>query len=688
MHQEVKSALPFGRAVHIDPPIDCTAGDRPNDPLFGDHIYLQALQDLPSAIYICDARGRIRFYNQAAVNLWGRSPAVGRDLWCGSFRIYRTDGSVLPPVECPMAITLKEGRPVRDVEIIVERPDGLRRNILPFPSPIYDASGRIIGAINMLVDVTDRKLENEARQAGEIAKAKLGAIVESCEDAIVGKTVDGIITSWNRGAHRLFGYTEGEAVGQSVFMLIPPQRHTEEFGILSRLRKGERVESFDTQRLTKDGRLVDISLTVSPVRDSHGKIIGASKIARDITEKKRMWREREKLLESERHAREEALRVNRMKDDFLATLSHELRTPLNAIMGWAQLMASGTLTAAEMKNAGQVIERNARLQKQLMDDLLDMSRVISGKLRLDFQEIEAKSFIEPAIDMVRALAEAKEIQIEKDLGPFPLHLFGDPARLQQVIWNLLANAIKFTPKHGRVRIKLQQSTCGIEITVSDTGEGIEPEFLPSLFARFCQADGSINRKHDGLGLGLAIVKELIESHGGSVGAQSGGKGKGARFIVHLPQRDRAPVLQSALDATKAAQAKSFTVDLTSLNVLLVDNEPDAREFVRRLLNESGARVVTAESASEALQWLAHHVPDVLISDIGMPEVDGYQLLRKMRECGGPASAGIPAVALTAYARREDRTHALAAGYNAHVAKPVDPSELLKTIATVAGRIAN
>jgi PAS domain S-box-containing protein len=688
MQPEVTHPLPQGRPILIEPPIDLPIGEFLDDPLFGDHIYRQALQDLPSAIYICDAQGRIRFYNQAAVKLWGRSPMVGRDLWCGSFRIYRPDGTELPLDECPMAITLKEGRPVRDVEIIVERPDGLRRNILPYPSPIYDASGRIVGAINMFVDVTDRKQEREARKAAEIAQAKLGAIVESSEDAIVGKTLNGIITSWNRGAQRLFGYTEPEALGQSVFMLIPPQRHQEEFGILSRLRKGERVESFDTQRLTKDGRLVDISLTVSPVRDSRGNIIGASKIARDITERKRMWREREKLLESERHAREEALRVNRMKDDFLATLSHELRTPLNAIMGWAQLMAGGTLTAADMKNAGQVIERNARLQKQLIDDLLDMSRIVSGKLRLDVQEIEAKSFIEPAIEMVRGLAEAKEIEIEKELEPFPVPLSGDPARLQQVIWNLLTNAIKFTSKGGRVCVKLRQSNRGVEITVSDTGQGIEPEFLPFVFARFCQADGSTSRRHDGLGLGLSIVKELTELHGGSVRAQSSGKGKGAQFVLYLPQRDIRPARKQMIDAVSAAPPDSFEVDLSSLTILLVDNEPDAREFVRRLLSESGAHVVTAESAAEALQWLTNHVPDVLVSDIGMPEVDGYQLLRKMREIGGAASAGIPAIALTAFARLEDRTHALEAGYNAHVAKPVDPFELLKTIATVAGRSAD
>lgn len=652
------------------------------------HVYRQLINEAPLAIYICDAEGRIHLYNQAAVNLWGRTPAVGVDLWCGSLRIFRPDGTSLPLDECPMAITLKEGRAVRDVEIVIERPDGSRRNILPFPLPLHNPAGEVIGAVNMLVDITEHRQQLEAIRAGELAQAKLGAIVASSDDAIMSKTLDGVITSWNRSAERLFGYASEEVVGKSILTIVPPERHPEEAGILARLSKGERIEHFETQRVTRDGRLLDISLTVSPVRDSSGVIIGASKIARDITQKKAMEKEREMLLAAERHAREDAQRANRMKDEFLATLSHELRTPLNAIMGWAQMLASGKMSPADMKEAGQIIERNARTQKQLIDDLLDMSRIISGKLRLDIQRVEPISFIEAAIETIQPSADAKGIRIEKMLDPRAGRISGDPARLQQVVWNLLTNAIKFTPKGGRVQLLLQRVNSHLELTVSDTGQGINPEFLSHLFTRFSQADAGTNRKHGGLGLGLAIVKQLVELHGGTVRASSGGEGLGASFMLNLPllilspddEEDRVHPRSPAsltLDSTRA--------DLSGLKVLVVDDERDARELIRRLLKQSGADVVTAESADEAISRLNDSAPDVLISDIGMAEVDGYELLRRVRKMQG-AGAKIPAIALTAFARSEDRTRALRVGYIAHVAKPVEPSELLATIAVVAGRL--
>ena len=652
-----------------------------------EHIYQQLIGELPAAIYLCDASGFIRHFNEAAEKLWGRTPVPGVDRWCGSFRMFAADGAQILPSESPMAIVLQGGRPVRDEEIIMERPDGSCRTVLHYPSPIRDESGQITGGINMLVDITHRREELASRQAAEIAHARLGAIVESSDDAIISKTLDGIITSWNRSAERLFGYTADEAIGRSILLIIPPERYSEETHILSRLCKGERIDHFETQRLTKDGRLLDISVTVSPVLDSTGKIIGASKIAREISEQKRLEYDRDRLLEAERHAREEAQRVNRVKDEFLATLSHELRTPLNAIMGWSQLMAGGKLASSEMREAGEIIERNARTQKQLIEDLLDMSRIISGKLRLEVQRIEPLGIIEAAIETVRPSADAKGIEISETLDPAAGPISGDPARLQQIIWNLLSNAVKFTPSGGHISIELERSNSSMQLKVSDTGQGIKPEFLPHLFARFSQADSSTNRKHGGLGLGLAIVKQLVELHGGTIQAESAGEGKGATFTTRLPLRSlkyetrRQCSGQAAGDSPEAAGG-----DLSSLNVMVVDDEPDARDLMKRLLCEWGAQVVTAESADQALSLIEAQPPDVLVSDIGMPLVDGYEFLRKVRKIDAAAVAKIPAIALTAFARSEDRTRALRAGYIAHVAKPIDPSELLATIAVVAGRV--
>ncbi len=531
-------------------------------------------------------------------------------------------------------------------------------------------------------------IERESAQSSlaYLAQARLAAIIESSDDAIVSKTLDGIITSWNRAAEKLLGYSASEAVGKHILLIVPPERHQEEHEILSRLRRGLKIDHFETQRLTKDGRRIDVSLTVSPIRDASGQIVGASKIARDITTQKRIELERQALLEAERTARMAAQRVNVLKDEFLATLSHELRTPLSAILGWAQLLSMGKLEASDYRDAGRVIERNARTQKQLIDDLLDMSRIISGKLRLDIQRVSPADVVEAAIETILPSADARQIRIEKILDASAGPIAGDPARLQQAIWNLLSNAVKFTPKEGRIQVLLQRVESHLEITVADTGEGIDPDFLPHLFERFRQADAGTTRRHGGLGLGLSLVKQIVELHGGGVRAMSGGPGKGSTFVINLPvlilhssHQD-----ESRIHSTSSPSVREHElVDLSNLKILVVDDEPDARELVRRLLVECGAMVKTVESAAAALSQLDIETPDVLVSDIGMPEVDGYEFLRRVRSSEN--AARIPAVALTAFARSEDRTRALRAGYIAHVAKPVEPAELLATVAVVTGR---
>ncbi|NML60935.1 PAS domain S-box protein [Massilia sp. RP-1-19] len=399
--------------------------------------------------------------------------------------------------------------------------------------------------------------------------------------------------------------------------------------------------------------------------------------------------ERKVLLESERSARAEAERTSQMKDEFLATLSHELRTPLSAILGWAQVLRRGSRNAEDLQRGLQTIERNARAQAQLIEDLLDMSRITSGKVLLDMQAVHPSVFIDAAIETVRPAADAKNIRLEKDYHPDAGLIAGDPGRLQQVIWNLLSNAIKFTPRDGLVRIEVTPADGHIEISVADTGAGIQPEFISHVFERFRQADASTTRRHGGLGLGLAIVKHLIEQHGGTVGVDSEGEDHGARFTIRLPAAALQPAPARA-DRVAFSPLPPHTPelllrDLSGVHVLVVDDEPDARDLIRRILSDCNASVATAGSASAALAAFRETRPDVLVTDLGMPDVDGFELLARVRSLGPAAGGDLPAIALTAFARSEDRIRALESGFRAHIAKPVEPSELIAIVASIVAR---
>jgi PAS domain S-box-containing protein len=398
--------------------------------------------------------------------------------------------------------------------------------------------------------------------------------------------------------------------------------------------------------------------------------------------------ERKDLLESERLARAEAERTSQMKDEFLATLSHELRTPLSAILGWAQVLRRGTRDTADLQRGLQTIERNARAQAQLIEDLLDMSRITSGKVLLDIQTLAPAVFIDAAVDTVRPAAEAKNIRIEKHYDQHAGMIAGDPARLQQVIWNLLSNAIKFTARDGLVRIDLRPAGGNVEIAVSDTGAGIAPEFITHVFERFRQGDASTTRQHGGLGLGLSIVKHLIEQHGGTVRVASEGEQRGACFTVELPAAS-AQLMAARPDRARYSPPSPLTPDiiqrdLSRVKVLVVDDEPDARDLIKRILSDCNANVTTVPSARAALAAFRATPPDVLVSDLGMPGMDGFELLAQVRALGKAAGGDVPAVALTAFARSEDRLRALEAGFAAHISKPVEPSELIATVADMVG----
>jgi signal transduction histidine kinase/CheY-like chemotaxis protein len=430
-----------------------------------------------------------------------------------------------------------------------------------------------------------------------------------------------------------------------------------------------------TQRIEEE-----LIQTKEALRKSEQRLYEATQQAAD---------ERKVLLDSERAARIAAERMSDIKDEFLATLSHELRTPLNAILGWSQVLRSSPKEQTDYVKGLETIERNARVQTQLIEDLLDMSRITSGKLRLDVQRLQPASIIEAAVETVRPAADAKGISIDTILDPSAGPIAGDPGRLQQVLWNLLSNAIKFTPRDGRVQVRLERVSSHVEITVADTGIGLASEFLPHLFERFRQGDASTTRKFGGLGLGLSIVKSLVEMHGGQVIATSPGEGLGTTVTVHLPltamhrhsdRRDRPHPGTQHAGATPRPVA-----ELEGLSVLVVDDQPDARDLIKRVLEDSGAEVMTAGTTEEALVLVEAVKPDVLVSDIGMPGADGYELLKRVRALGPDRGGRVPAIALTAFARSEDRTRALRVGFLVHVSKPVDPSELVATVASVARR---
>ena len=403
----------------------------------------------------------------------------------------------------------------------------------------------------------------------------------------------------------------------------------------------------------------------------------------------RQWAEEEraKLLLREQDLRKQAEEANRIKDEFLATLSHELRTPLNAILGWAQVLRSGKVDEETTSRALEAVERNARAQAQLISDLLDVSRIITGKLRLELKPVELPRLIEAALDSVRPAADARQISIRVSLSPVA-PLVGDPDRLQQVVWNLLSNAIKFTPQGGSVEVRLGQRGGQAEIAVQDTGAGIRPDFLPYVFDRFRQAESSTTRQHGGLGLGLSIVRHLVELHGGTVAVESEGEGKGAAFTVRLPIR--LGVDSGIMTERRQAPADGMpfpmnTGLLEGLHVLVLDDEADTRELLVTAIERCGARVTAVANVPDALSAVDREIPDVLVSDIGVPGEDGYSFIRKLRARGPERGGKVPAAALTAYARSEDRIRALSAGFQTHLAKPVDPGELVATIAALAGR---
>jgi PAS domain S-box-containing protein len=500
----------------------------------------------------------------------------------------------------------------------------------------------------------------------------------------------------NKALLDLWGLTLDQAVGKNFFELKYPDdlaaKLTQQILHVFATRQSISDETPYTSE-TGAGGVYEYIFT--PVPGADGAVDYVAGTTRDVTrqhnafvELKQLTEERKELLESERAARADAERASRLKDDFLATLSHELRTPLGAILGWTHVLSSGKASSADVARGIEVIERNARMQAQLIDDLLDMSRIVSGSLRLNVQPVLPATFVEAAIETVMPAAAARDITIEKTLSVASTTMSGDADRLQQVVWNLLSNAIKFTPRGGRVCVSLSrvESTPSpyIEISVSDNGQGIAPNFLPHVFDRFRQADSSERRPQAGLGIGLAIVKQLVELHGGTVCVSSPGTGLGATFSVRLPL-DASDAQVSAIETAplqpvEQIVAKLENVNIAGVKILVIEDETDVRDVIQRILEASHAQVFVAASASEGLTMMLSEKPDVLVSDIGMPDVDGYEFLRRVHALTPAGSTPIPAIALTAFARTADKARALDAGYVAHVTKPAEPARLVAAIA--------
>ena len=522
----------------------------------------------------------------------------------------------------------------------------------------------------------------EVEKRGEL---RFRALTDSMPQCVWAARRDGEIYYCNR----IWREYAGDQAGITFFDAVPAEELEEvRRSYQNAIASGEPLER--EQRLRrKDGVWRWHLCRMVPERDERGRILGWICTATDIDQQKRIEEVNKDLLASEKDARKQAEIANRTKDEFLATVSHELRTPLNAILGWTRMLRTGAVEPKALSRVLETIERNARAQTQLVEDILDVSRIIAGKLRVNIQKIDLHAVARAALEAVRPPAEAKGVVLEANFQGGSGEFCGDPDRLQQVIWNLLSNAIKFTPKDGTVELRIDRVNSDVRVTVADTGVGIANSSLSHVFDRFWQADSSITRAQGGLGLGLAIVRHLVEVHGGVVRAESDGEGRGARFCVQMPVRAVAPAPEpspsDAVDAAPAALEPEPVPEklLEGVDVLVVDDEPDARDLVTAVLAKCGAQVRTASTVDDAIARLRERRPDVLLSDIGLPSEDGYALIRRVREID-PA---VPAAALTAYASPDDQRRALAEGFHAHVSKPVEPAHLALLVASLSGRIA-
>ncbi|HSI03876.1 MAG TPA: ATP-binding protein, partial [Myxococcota bacterium] len=553
----------------------------------------------------------------------------------------------------------------------IVRPDGSIRWIANRGRVISDEKGEPVSIDGVAIDITERQLAEQRRRQSE---ERLALATRAAELGIIEWNAVSDVSLWeNPRTYEIFGRDPGEGPlnrrqALEAGIVHPDDIQKFELALKAASRPGGTFKLTTRIKRQNDGAWRWLELAGALTTTTDGKPLKLVAVIADITDRKRA----------------ESERVSHMKDEFLATLSHELRTPLNAILGWSELLKADGLADATRLQAVEIIDRNARVQTRLIEDLLEMSRIISGKVRLDLQPIDLADIVDAAVESAQPMASTRGVRLSKVIDAGVGKMSGDPARLQQVVTNLLSNAIKFTPVGGNVRVQLAQGSTDIRIIVRDNGSGIAPDFAPFLFDRFAQAEPSHTRRFGGLGLGLSIVKQLVEMHGGNVTAESAGLGKGSTFTVSLPlARVTAGANDDVDDAVRGYAADAGGLDiklLTGIKILVVDDEPDARELMKRVLETREAKVVTAASAAIGLELVERYRPDIVLSDIGMPGIDGYDFIRQVRALGVTRGGTVPAIAVTAFARAEDRERALLAGYQSHLPKPMQVHQLVAAIA--------
>jgi PAS domain S-box-containing protein len=646
-------------------------------------LLVSAVEDY--AMFLLSPTGEIRSWNPGATRTFGyeAKETVGK-----SFAIFYPESDVAagkPQHELDVAAS--EGR-IEDEGWRI-RKGGERFWVNTVITAVHDRSGKLRGFAKVTRDLTGRRdAEERLRQSEEMFRLLVSAVRDY---AIFMLDPTGHIVTWNAGAQRIKGYKPEEIIGKH-FSIFYPQVDKDSHKPERELEIASRTGVYEEEgwRLRKDGSRFWANVLITAVRDEHGQLRGFAKVTRDITERKQAEETQRALVEQqqarlqaedERRRAEQSYRVaqeaNRAKDEFLMTLSHELRTPMTAILGWARLLPSMSPEDTNFREAIDQIARGAQMQARLIDDVLDVSRIVSGKLRLSRETVDVSRIIAASLDAVRPTAEAKAITLSTSLGPSLGTVIADPTRLQQVLWNLLTNAVKFTPRGGKVEVGARRTSSHVQFTVTDSGEGIDPDFLPHVFEAFRQAENPNTRIHGGLGLGLSIVRYIAEAHGGTVAAESAGRGKGATFTVTLPVAAVAP----AVSQTPTPLRVGRTIDrerLRGIRILLVDDDHSGREMVRTILTQSGAEVSAYESGPQALAVLDHMRPDLVITDLAMPVMDGYTMVHELRKRNDVA--GIKIIALTAFPT--GTSMADPSLFDIVLAKPIDPFHLVDEVARV------
>lgn len=647
---------------------------------------LQAvIEQMPAAVLLVDSpSGKLLLANRLAASLFDQPypiPIIGQ-AWTSLYAPIRgihPSGRTFQHSEWPLARTLLSGETVIDSELEFTRSDGGRVALSMSASPIRNAAGTVVSAVAAFWDVTERKRAAALLQESE---ARFRMLIESARDfAIFMLDGGGRVVSWNQGAQSVTGYTEAEILGQPSAVLFTPEDRAEGVPEAEIRRATQEGRALDERwHVRKDGSRFWASGVVTVARDAQGVPQGFVKIMRDQTERKETDARLQEALRSARQLRAQAEGANRSKDEFISTVSHELRTPLNTIRLWSRMLMSGKIATPQVIEGGRMIDRAALAQQQLIDDLLDVSRMASGQLRLAIRDTKLIDSVEMAVESIRPLAEGRRIELTKDLSEDVGIVHVDPDRIQQVVWNLLANAVKFTPEGGRVHVRMARVEGTVEIEVRDNGIGISAEFLPHVFDRFRQADQGASRRFAGLGLGLSIAKQLVELQHGTITVQSEGQGRGATFTVYLPLEKRAASSEAVLE-----DCRTELGSLQGAQVLLIEDDATGRGATETLLQHHGAIVRSVDSAAAARELLAQWRPDAIVADIGMPTENGYTFLEGWRRMEQAQNLSrIPAVAVTAFARPEDRDQAIAAGFDHHLAKPLDGEKLVALLSQLIG----